>query len=119
DHPRLDVSRVRGAVELRLPPGDAALRPLRAGQGDADFRWRDRTHGAGGPLCRVRVGRTGSQGHAAVSPQRHRQADRPLEGAGTRQGGGQLLIVFDASSQDTEVFRKYDSFAMWQATAAW
>ncbi len=28
------------------------------------------------------------------------------------------MIVFDASSQDTVVFRKYDSFAMWQASAA-
>src|SRR6266496_570443 len=32
---------------------------------------------------------------------------------------GQLLIVFDTSSQDTVPFRKYDSFAMWQASAAW
>src|SRR3989454_2761936 len=28
------------------------------------------------------------------------------------------LIVFDPSSQDTVLFRKYDSFAMWQASAA-
>src|SRR2546426_5760801 len=28
------------------------------------------------------------------------------------------LIAFDASSQDTVLFREYDSFAMWQASAA-
>ena len=37
----------------------------------------------------------------------------------SRQALVQLLMVFDASSQDTELRRKYDSFAMWQANAAW
>jgi hypothetical protein len=30
----------------------------------------------------------------------------------------QLLMLFEASSQRTLVLRKYDSFAMWQASAA-
>src|SRR5206468_4034866 len=79
------LPRVRGALELRLPSGDAALRPLRARQGDADLRRRDRTHGARGPVCRVRVGRTGSKDRAALPPERHREADRPLEDPGTRR----------------------------------
>src|SRR5207248_1682605 len=87
DDQRLDVSRVRGALELRLPPGNASLRPVRARERDADLGRGDGTGGAGGPLCRVRVRRTGAKGRAAVPPERHREADRPLEDAGTRPGG--------------------------------
>src|SRR5205823_2411496 len=42
--------------------------------------------GAGGPVCRVRVGGTGSKNHAAVPSHGDSEADRPLENAGPRQG---------------------------------
>jgi len=47
DDQGLDLSRIRGALELRLPPGGATLRALRARQGDADRRRRDRARRAG------------------------------------------------------------------------
>jgi len=61
DDQGLDLSGVRGALELRLSPGGAALRALRAGQGDADRRRRDRARRAGGPVRGVRIGRPGPQ----------------------------------------------------------
>src|SRR5207237_6842332 len=65
----------------------APLRPVRARDRGAGLGRRNGTGGAGGAVCRVRVGRAGSKDHAAVPPDRHREADRPLEDAGTRPGG--------------------------------
>src|SRR5207302_2043482 len=83
---RLDLSRVRGALELRLSPGDAPFRAVCAREGDAGLGRRNGTGGAGGPVRRVRVGRPGSKDPAAVPPHGDSEADRPLENAGPRQG---------------------------------
>src|SRR5256884_8119197 len=51
---------------------------------------------SGGPRRRLRVGGTGAKDHAALSPEGHRQADRPLEDAGTRLYMRDLIASIEA-----------------------
>ena len=66
DH-RLDLSRLRRAVELRLPAGDAPLRPRHPRIGGPAGDWGRRQGCAGGDLCRLRFCRPGAKGHLALS----------------------------------------------------
>src|SRR5207244_4190356 len=61
------------------------------------------------------------QRHAIRRVSLHRAVpDAPeLGGLEDQWRGRQLLILCEASSHDTGLLRKYDSFAMWHASAAW
>ena len=82
DDQGLVVARLRGALELRLPAGDAALRAMRSGQGDADLGWRDGARRARGHLRGLRVGGPRAKDRAAVPARRNREADRFMDEAG-------------------------------------
>ncbi len=73
------LPRVRRALELRLPAGDAPLRPLRAWQRDANLRRRDGASGAGSDLRCICVGWAGPEDHVALPSEGRGEANRPLE----------------------------------------
>src|SRR6185503_3276840 len=74
-----DLSGVRRALELRLPAGDAALCALRARQGDADRRRRNRARRAGSAVRGVCLGWRREEDRAAIPAQGRGEADRSLE----------------------------------------
>jgi predicted dehydrogenase len=80
---------VRRGLELRLPAGDPALRPLRPRRGAADRDRRGRARGAQDHARGLPVGWRGPQGYVAVRAAPGREADRPLEA--TPGGTGVIL----------------------------
>src|SRR5208337_1833763 len=78
DHQGLVLPRLRGALELRLSPGDAPLRPLRPRQGDPDRHRRDGWIVQEVLLAGYCSARMGAKIGLTLPPQWHQAPHRPL-----------------------------------------
>ena len=76
-----------------FPPGDAALRAVRAREGEADLGRRDGARRAGSSLRGLRVGGAGTENHAPLPSEGNRQANRPLEKAGAGASGTLMRLA--------------------------